>query len=213
MSQGSDRPCEPSTVQRGRVDKYGVGEDPYTYPGSDVLRNRLGIRDAGLLEAAERDFSRLAVLELPLAPPPYDFNYFCHLHKALFGEVYSWAGQIRTVDIAKGDSRFCNVNFIGKEASKLFSRLAQENYLQGLEQPAMAARLAEYYCDINVLHPFRDGNGRAQRLLFEHITASSGFNLNFADVTQEEWVQANIAGCYGQYAPMQQVMERALHVL
>ena len=73
------------------VDKYGTGDDPYTYPDSDVLINLFDIMDPQILEEAEKEFTLLATAEIPYQEPPYDFEYFCHLHKSLFGELFSWA--------------------------------------------------------------------------------------------------------------------------
>ncbi len=84
----------------------------------------------------------------------------------MFSDLFDWAGELRTVDISKGNTRFCNAIRIEKEANNLFSMLEQDNYLVGLAYDDFVTKLAEYYCDINVLHPFREGNGRVQRLFF-----------------------------------------------
>ncbi len=70
------------------VDKYGVGQDPYCYPHSDVLRNLLNIHDEDQLQKAERELSEISVSKIPLIPPPFDLNVFRHIHKTLFGDLY-----------------------------------------------------------------------------------------------------------------------------
>ena len=87
--------------------KYGVGQDPYCYPGSSILRNRLDLLDEARLHQAERELSEIAVGNLPLFPPPYDLDRLQHIHRILFGDIYDWAGELRSVNIQKGDTLFC----------------------------------------------------------------------------------------------------------
>lgn len=100
---------------------------------------------------------------------------------------------MRNVDISKGSTRFANVNRIEPEADKLFRQLAREDHLAGPPRDRFAARLAHYYCELDVIHPFRDGNGRAQRLMFEVISINAGFELRWAPIGRTEWLDANIA--------------------
>lgn len=193
-------------------EKYGVSHDPYTYPGAGVLKNKFGIKEQSVLEKAEIELATLAALRIEFASPPYDFAYFCKLHKQLFGDLFDWAGEIRHIDISKGNTRFCNVGFIETEANKLFSQLADDNYLEGLDFDTFITKLAEYYCDINVLHPFREGNGRAQRLLFEHIIINCGYDICFKGIGVNEWVEANILGYHGDYLLMEDILRRCVSI-
>ena len=59
-----------------------------------------------------------------------------------------------------------------------------------------------------MIHPFREGNGRVQRLLFEHIALSAGYDLNWDDVSKTEWIQANIDGVNVNYYPMETIFKR-----
>lgn len=192
------------------VDKYGTGDDPYTYKGTKTLVNKFGIRDNDILDNAEREFTLLAAAEIPFKEPPYDFIYFCALHRALFGELFGWAGEVRSIDISKGSSRFCSCNFIEREAGKIFSQLAENDYFKGLDKALFIQKVAEYYCEINVLHPFREGNGRTQRILFEHICVNAGYNLNLSGVTQEDWLNANIFGFNCDYSLMEKIIATCL---
>ena len=146
---------------------YEYEEDgAYCYPGTRVLRNRLGIRDAGTLASAERDFSSLRAAAIDKGDAniaeTFDSDYLRAIHRYLFGDVYDWAGEYRTVNISKG-SVFCMWPYIGEQLDALFGMLAGEGLLEGLPPEAMAARLAFYLGEINAIHPFREGNGRAQR--------------------------------------------------
>ncbi|MFK8258737.1 putative adenosine monophosphate-protein transferase Fic [Erwinia sp. AnSW2-5] len=190
------------------MDKYDASNDHYCYPGSLVLQNKLGIQDADTLIQAERDITRIKIEDIHYFPPPWDLTYFQHLHSILFSDLYPWAGQLRTVDISKGGTRFCRSGRIIPEIQKLFQLLDQEQWLSGLSREEFCQKIAEYYCEFNMIHPFREGNGRVQRLFFEHLTLSAGFTLDWADITVEEWIQANIDGVFVNYAPMQSIFMR-----
>lgn len=191
-------------------DKYGDGPDPYTYPNSQVLINKFGITNDSQFIEMEQDFSELAIMDIEFSSPPYDLLYWRSLHQALFGDIYHWAGELRTIDISKGTTRFCHINRIKPESDRMFSQLAQENYLVGLSHDSLIVKLAEYYSDLNVIHPFREGNGRAQRLLFEHIVINCGFKISFAGVNPDEWIQANIDGYNCRYQRMIEIFARCV---
>jgi cell filamentation protein len=100
------------------TDKYGVGQDPYCYPHSDVLRNLLDIHSEEELQKAERELSEIAISRFRLLPPPYDLSVLQHAHKTLFCDVYDWAGQLRTVNIKKGQKFFCTAERILQKRKK-----------------------------------------------------------------------------------------------
>ncbi|MCL2893128.1 Fic/DOC family protein [Brenneria tiliae] len=191
-------------------DKYGSGQDPYTYPDSDVLINKLGIEDDGEFEYAERQLSELAVLDIEFEEPPYDLHYWRYLHGKIFRDLFDWAGEIRIIDFAKGQTRFCTVSRIEIEANKIFTRLSGEGFLQGLERAALIVRLAEYYSDLNVIHPFREGNGRSQRLLFEHMIINCGYGISFEKIGVQEWLAANVAGYHGNTRLLADIFEKSI---
>lgn len=148
-------------------DKFGEGRDPYLYPGLKVMRNRLGIRQAQRLEQAAWELTALRAATIELGPLVRGLPHLCAIHRQLYQDVFDWAGQLREVDIYQGDTRFCHFAYIEKEGNALLQDLEEEGYLVGLAQDKFIERLAHYYCEINVLHPFRLGNGLAQRIFFE----------------------------------------------
>lgn len=109
-------------------DKYGTGHDPYCYPNSQVLKNKLGIQDESILENAERELSEISIQSIEFSEPPYSYAYLKGIHKILFADVYIWAGEERTIDVSKQSTRFCNVMRIKPEADRLFSNLKSNNY-------------------------------------------------------------------------------------
>ncbi len=195
------------------MDKYDAKNDYYCYTNTTILRNKLNIEDMNILEAAEREITALTVRKIGFRHPPYDLEYMKLLHKKLFSELYDWAGEIRNVDISKRVTRFCNCSRIIPEAKKLFIALQKENWLSNLKKEEFCERLAEYYCEFNMIHPFREGNGRVQRLLFEHLAIAAGYDLDWEFIQRNEWVQANIDGVNINYEPMNKIFKRIVSVL
>lgn len=167
-------------------------DETYCYPGTDVLRNKAKITDANELDAYEGELSTLRsieILENPLAGQ-FDLALLQRIHFALFQDIYDWAGKIRTVDISRGNSRFANVRFIESAANEIFDKLARENWLKGLDAGHLSKRLAHYLSEINALHPFREGNGRVQRIFISHLSQAAGYQLDYSDLEQEQIYQA-----------------------
>ena len=167
-------------------------DDTYCYPGTDVLRNKAEITNAEDLDAYEGELSTLRsieILENPIAGQ-FDLAHLQRIHLALFQDVYDWAGKIRTVDISRGNSRFANVRFIESAANDILNKLARENWLRGLDADTLSKRLAHYLSEINALHPFREGNGRVQRIFISQLSQSAGYQLDYSDLEQEQIYRA-----------------------
>lgn len=174
------------------MDRYNVWRDHYCYPDSEVLINLYQIRTQALLDQAERDVTTLTIHTITLSHPPFSLQSLCHIHHCLFNELYCWAGEIRDIAISKGHTQFCQPAFIVREADRLFEKMAGEKW-----QPdplAFCHQIAWYYCEFNILHPFREGNGRALRILFEHIILHAGWQVSWQGLNASEWLAANIAG-------------------
>ena len=109
---------------------YDAVEDPYCYPGTTVLKNKLGLRTQEKLDAFEAEISTQRADE-PLPTGKLTYPHYRAIHRHLFQDVYAWAGKIRTVRIAKGGSMFCFPESIDREMSKLFSTLAGAKQFKG----------------------------------------------------------------------------------
>jgi cell filamentation protein len=157
-----------------------MSQDPYADPVTGVLRNRLGLSTAGELASAEREITHAALIFLKEAPvlPGYDLTHLCAIHRRIFGDIYDWAGQIRTVAIAKG-SLFCLPQYIESAADEVSRDLHAENLLRGLPRDAFTERLTYYLGEVNAIHPFREGNGRTQRAFFEQLAGDAGFIVSW----------------------------------
>lgn len=184
------------------ADNLTPSHDPYVWQNDDVLKNLLDIHDAAQLRKAELAFSSARLATLELGPRNIGLPYLCHIHRTLFQDLYSWAGEIRTIDIWLADTPFCHFEYIEKEGNALMSALEEEEGLANLDSEAFIARLSHYYCEINMLHPFRTGNGRAQRVFFEQLALHAGYLLDWDNVEPEAWRKANRAGVDGDLRPL-----------
>ena len=116
--------------------------DPYADPVSGVLRNRLGIADPDRLRQVEAGVSYAALAELAIRDLPgrYDLDHLCAFHREIFGDLYPWAGKVRSVATAKSDL-FCLPQHIQAYADEVFSCLAGEHRLRGLDHDPFLDRL------------------------------------------------------------------------
>lgn len=175
---------------------YDAFEDPYAYKGTNVLKNRAGLRDARLLEAFELEMTALRAEE---ALPAGRFGpaHYRAVHRHLFQDVYSWAGCYRTVRTAKDGNAFCYPEHIDVSMKKLFDRLKAPPFTGGADVYAFIEGAADFLADLNAIHPFRDGNGRSQ-LSFLHLVALRAEHpLSLHKVRRATMIPAMIASFAG----------------
>ena len=167
--------------------------DPYIDPKTNILKNKLGaatsieLREANIIAAEEINLKNIAHTK--------DLAELQQIHQILFSKVYDWAGKLRTVDIRKGSVEyFLDKNYLENGAKYVFDELASENYLHNLSCEDFAQRLAYFYEQLNFIHPFREGNGRAQRIFWQHIANDAGYDIAWEKVIGEELDQASMIG-------------------
>jgi cell filamentation protein len=182
--------------------------DPYSDPVTGVLYTKLGLGTAAELDAAEREITHAALILLDESPvfPSYDLPHLREIHFRIFGDIYEWAGQIRTVSIAKG-AMFCLPQYIDSSASAIFSELQDEDCLRGLRRVAFVGKLAYYLGEVNALHPLREGNGRAQRAFFGQLARDAGFTLAWQHLDPARNVEASAAIMRGDPEPMREMLD------
>ncbi len=182
----------------------------YCYPDSNVLINKLNITNSDDLYVAEREITsvKLAYAKQNKIKGNFDLKHLQKIHKFLFEDIYSWAGKLRHVNIAKGN-QFCLAQNLESYADNIFSKLKAENYLVDAEN--VSERLAYYLSEINVLHPFREGNGRTQRLFIEYLALNAGYRVDFSDVTPEEMIIASAESFACDYEKINSMFERITH--
>ena len=186
------------------------GKTLIVFPLATYWKYKLNITGDETLEQAEQDITIATIKQISFSQPPYDFNHLKKIHSIIFGHIYEWAGQTRTIDISKGTTRFCNANRIEPESTKIFKKLAKQNNLIGLDKRSLIAQLAALHDDLNVLHPFREGNGRTLRVFLEHIMLNCGYGVDWLKVTRTEWLEANIRSYAGDCTLLEQLFERVI---
>ncbi|MBO0603467.1 Fic family protein [Sporosarcina sp. E16_3] len=120
----------------------------------------------------------------------FSLTNFVGLHRHLFQDIYSFAGQFRDVQLMKGNTRFCQVQYMDAYASNLFTQLDNEPDWDTLEYAAK--RLAYFKSELNMLHPFREGNGRTIRIFLQAFAKSKKFLWTYDKINRDEYMQAMI---------------------
>jgi cell filamentation protein len=180
------------------MSRYPVN-DHYLDPASGILKNRLGIADATTLEETEAALAATRSYELSRAPLKggFDLPHLQAIHRYLFRDVYEWAGELRTVDIDKGGTQFGHHAYVASAAAEVLTKLAAEKQLAGLAPASFSERAAFYLGELNALHPFREGNGRAQREFISHLAQANGYYIAWENVTPADMLQASIESFKG----------------
>lgn len=190
----------------------------YTYDGTEILINKEDIRNEKELEIFERQvtLNRLTELEIKPVKGRFDTKHMCDIHQYIFQDIYltdkelkalskkqkgltdkkALLGKLRDEDIMKGSFRFASARFIGIGAEELFGKLKSENYLGELDFESFTERLAFYMAEINVLHIFREGNGRSTREFIRELAAYNGYQLDYSNLCERELLQASIKSVY-----------------
>ncbi len=186
--------------------------DPYVYPGTSVLLNKLDIDTAEALEMAERRYyaARLRTLSperIELSP-----DGFRAIHKHLFQDVYEWAGTYREINMSKGgDAPFCAARFIAAHMEKRFHLIGADAGLESRDPTAFARAASEHINELNAIHPFREGNGRIMRQFLRVLAGRAGHELDLRRIDRQKWMEASIIGFHRQdYGPKAELIEQAV---
>lgn len=182
----------------------------YCYPNTDVLINKLGIKNNKDLLESEGMLSgfRLAhLLRKPIVNGEFDLKHLQRIHKFIFQDVYFWAGKIRNVDINKGNY-FCRYRYIPEEAERIFSGIKKENYLKGLDLERFSERLAYYSSEINALHPFREGNGRAIREFIRCLAFNADYIIDFSKINPQKLFDAFVKSFSSDYKDLEELFKQ-----
>ena len=175
-------------------DLYDKRNSNYCYKNSNVLINKLDIHDEKVLQKFEAKITAAKLLSLRRKGiiGNFDKEHLQKIHIYLFEDIYPFAGQFRNENIAKGIFRFAEYEYIEPELKKLLTSLKNENYLFGLSKNILAEKLAYYLSELNVLHPFREGNGRTIREFIRELALKNGYVLNLSNVSPSNFLNASI---------------------
>jgi cell filamentation protein len=186
--------------------------DPYVYRGTRVLRNLAGLQDAQALAEREAQAStlRLAQLAALRIEGGYGLPHLQAFHRFIFQDIYAWAGELRSVPLAKPSSMFALPAHIESYATDVLRRLADERHLRELSREPFAERLTHYYAEINAVHPFRDGNGRAQRAFLRQLALDAGHSLAWEHLDSQTLIHASQRSFRGDNVAMRDLIEKVL---
>ena len=168
------------------------------YPGTTCLVNKLGIQDELALAETEAAvvLGKASLLDQQPIPGVFDFDHYKRIHQFLFSDLYDWAGQIRTINLSKKGTAFVPAAEIESCAVACFKRLAEFSG-EGMSHRELAEEVADFYHTVNMLHPFREGNGRTQRIFFTQWIRSLGYDFDLSSVDPDAFMIATIYAAQG----------------
>lgn len=184
---------------------YAVEDDPYCYPGTTVLRNVFDIRDSQVLENLETELTTARADE-PLPEGALDEAHFRAVHFHLFQDLYEWAGKTRIVRLSKGESHFCFPEHIDDQLLTLFGGLNSDNHLKGMTRDEFAKKAATFLATLNVIHTFREGNGRAQLSFLLLLSENAGHPLDLVHLNPAAMLEAMIESFFGDERSLTKIL-------
>jgi cell filamentation protein len=176
------------------------------YPDTTVLINKLWLRDQAKLNAFEAEITTQRAAE-PFPAGRLSYAHYRAMHRHLFQDVYTWAGNLRTVRISKEGSMFCYPEHIDGEMRKLFGRLRDSRYFRGLRLDEFARRVAHFLSELNAIHPFREGNGRTQLALLILLAEHAGHSLALNNLDPTAMLAAMVTSFSGRETKLRKLIE------
>lgn len=185
------------------------------YENTTCLINKFDIRDEEKLKKLEADitFAKATILESKPISDKFDLEHYKAIHRFLFEDIYDWAGSFRTVDMAKKGTGFCSANQLDDVARNCFDRLAENNLFSDLDRDEFVDAVVDFYCVTNMLHPFREGNGRTQRIFISQLIHHNGYDFYFSDIDSDDLMIATIQAANGVTDFLKQLFDKNISEL
>lgn len=190
-----------------------MSTDPYSQDG--VLKNKFGEKDPRKLEILEKRSTIRGWIKLQnelIATPnlKLDASLIKKIHKNLFDDVYDWAGEYRTVNIVKGKTMFANALYVPAALEDLVTKLNRDITSKSITANNIGGKLAYYYGELNMIHPFREGNGRTQRIFIEKVADKLGYSLQLEKIDSKKLLEVTIESVNGTGRPLKKVFEEVI---
>ena len=141
----------------------------------------------------------------------FNFAHYCAIHQFLFSVLYDWAGQICTVNSSKKGTFFCPAEKIEQQARLVFIRLADCNFIRSLPYEVFVDEIVDFYCVTNMLHPFREGDGRTQRAFLIQLIRAAGYDINWSQVDTDLLMFATILSANGVTDLLRNILSEAIN--
>ncbi|MDR3747121.1 MAG: Fic family protein [Acidobacteriota bacterium] len=191
--------------------------DPYIDPSSGILINKVRATSQRELDQTEANLVSVRSVLLQRNPTQgnYDSVHLKDIHRYLFQDVYPFAGEFRSVELHKADvltgrrriTTFTSPSLIDFELNQLFESVSNQHFFQGLRRRELSAKLASLFAGINRVHPFREGNGRAQRQFVRQLCGDLGYKMHWEVISKERLIQASITSAHGELGMMEYLMD------
>lgn len=177
-----------------KYEVYTTVQSIYCYPDTNVLKNKLNIKDNELLKKAEEEITSVKQLELLQNPIKGNFTktHLFSIHKFIFEDIYVFAGKIRKEQISKADTLFYPPGLVDSELDKVFVKIKEDRMIKEKDKNKIFDNLAYVMAELNIIHPFREGNGRAIREFIRLMAKKTDLNLNWGNAPKNEILEASI---------------------
>ena len=172
---------------------YDAINSKYTYKGTDILKNKLDIKDENLLKEFETrivafKIATISTLTLPMKYTPDRLKF---IHKYLFEDIFYFAGEYRKENITKENFRFSEYVYIEDNIKQIFEKI-DINKMRIMSFNEFIKTLSYIMTELNVLHPFREGNGRTIRELVREICFDCGYVIDWYEINHDDILRASI---------------------
>lgn len=165
-----------------------------------ISKNKLGISDSFKFEKISRAYTSLRMREIErgCVKGNFDYQHLKDIHKHLFQDVFDWAGKTRDElglngNFIKLGQHFVPGNKLQEFSKIIFDELKSENYLKDAKDLNHFAKgLAKFMGELNALHPFREGNGRTQRIFLNDLAKNAGYKLDLNLIPKDKMITASI---------------------
>ncbi|WP_442764821.1 Fic/DOC family protein [Sulfurospirillum cavolei] len=199
------------------MSKYRLDKSPIYLEGSEVPKNKLGIKEAELIHEIENNLLLQAYEHFSsqmTEKTVLNETYFISLHKKTFESLYDFAGLYRTVNMSKGDSQFCLAKYLSSESKRIFSELENDAYLLTCNnKKAFVKQLTYYKSELIALHPFYELNGRTLRLFIDMLCLYNGYDfIDYSEAIENNaYIEASILCVqYADNTKMEEIIENGL---
>jgi cell filamentation protein len=178
---------------------YDAINSKYTYKGTDILKNKLDIKDEKLLKEYETRIVafKIATISTLTLPMTYNPDRLKFIHKYLFEDIFYFAGEYRQENITKGNFRFSEYEYIEDNIKQIFEKINIEE-MKKMPFSDFIKILSYIMTELNVLHPFREGNGRTIRELIREICFDCGYVIDWYEINHDDILKASIKAVFDE---------------
>lgn len=169
------------------------------YEGTSCLINKLGIKDDKKLMEFEAAVTLAKASEFEKEPfcSTFDVAHYKAIHRFLFEDIYDWAGEYRTINMSKKGTSFAEADKISGLMNACFKRLKDNDCFRNNSFEEFIENIVDFYQVTNMIHPFREGNGRTQRLFITQLIRFNNYDIIFSEIDSDELMIATIQAVNG----------------